>query len=68
MYVLYSYDGNSILVRPMKNRENKEFLRVYTELMHYLTIRGLKPTIHRLDNEASKEYKNTMAKNDIKYQ
>ena len=52
----------------MKNRENKEFLRVYKELMHYLTIRGLKPTIHRLDNEASKEYKDTITKNGVKYQ
>ena len=42
----------------MKSREEKGFLRVHDEVIEYLGKWGLKPSIQRLDNEASKEYKN----------
>ena len=45
LFVLYSYDPNSILIRPMKSRDEKEFLRVHDEVIEYLEVRGLKPSI-----------------------
>ena len=36
IFVLYNYDPNAILVRPMKNRIDKEFLRVHDEVVEYL--------------------------------
>lgn len=68
LFILYSYDPNSILVRPMKSREEKEFLRVHEEVIEYLEKRGLKPSIQRLDNEASKEYKQQIEIYNMKYQ
>ena len=56
IFVLYSYNPNSILVRAMKNRTDAEFLRVHDDVIEYLQARGLKPKIQRLDNEASKAY------------
>ena len=52
----------------MKNRSDAEFLRVYNEIMEDLKLKGLKPTYHRLDNEASKAYKAAITQHDITYQ
>jgi hypothetical protein len=53
MLVLYHYDTNAILVKPLKSRQGNEILRGYTHLYNHLTRRGFKPTTHWLDNEAS---------------
>lgn len=68
IFVLYSYDPNSILVRPMKNKTDTEFLRVHSEVIDYLQSRGFKPTIQRLDNEASKAYTDNITKHNMKFQ
>jgi hypothetical protein len=53
MLILYDYDSNSILSTPMKNRGDKEMVRAFDLLIQYLILRGLKPLLQRLDNEAS---------------
>ena len=68
IFVLYSYDPNSILFRAMKNRTDAEFLRVHDDVIEYLQARGLKPKIQRLDNEASKAYTENIEKHNMKYQ
>ena len=68
LFVLYSYDPNSILIRPMKSRDEKEFLRVHDEVIEYLEVRGLKPSIQRLDNEASKAYKHQIKNHNMQYE
>ena len=68
IFVLYNWDTNSIIARAMKNRTDEEFLRVHDEIIDELTIKGVKPTTQRLDNEASKAYTNNITKHGIKYQ
>ena len=47
IFVLYSYNSNAILIRPMKNRTEQEYIKVYQELINYLKQRGLKNTTTR---------------------
>ena len=43
LFILYDYDSNCILVRPMKNRTDKYFTRFFQDLYVHLTTRVLKP-------------------------
>ena len=53
MLVVYNYDSNVILAEPMKNRTAKSIVAAYQTIHQLLVKRGLKPSIQRLDNEAS---------------
>ena len=64
IFVLYNFDSNSILIRPMKNRGKEEFTRVHDDLIEYLKLRGLQPTIQRLDINVHKNIK-TISQNII---
>ena len=50
IFLLYEYNSNSILIRPMKARSDSEFVRVFRDLHENLLTRGLKGTYMRLDN------------------
>lgn len=50
--VLYDYDSNAILAEPMKSRNDKEMVRAYSSMLKHLELRGLKPKLQKLDNEA----------------
>ena len=52
--VCYVYDSNGILIRPMKNRSKAEHIRVYNDIFQNLEKRGLRPNVHRMDNECPK--------------
>ena len=69
-YILILWDSNSnaILAEPMKNRTDREHIRVYTVLYEYLVQRGCKPQLQKLDNEASKALKDKIKANDCKIQ
>ena len=41
----------------MKNRSVAEHIRVYNEIFGYLEKRGLRPAVHKMDNECPKELK-----------
>ena len=60
--LLYHYDSNAILVKPLKNRSDKETLKAYDELYTKLTNSGLAPKLHVLDNEASTALKRQINK------
>ena len=49
--VLYDYDSNAILTKPLKNNMTSELVRAPTRLTQYLLDRGLKLTALRIDNE-----------------
>jgi hypothetical protein len=66
--ILYDYDINSVLSAPMKNRGDKEIVRAFDFLIQSLIIRGLKPHLQRLDNEASLALRNYLTKQDISCQ
>ena len=50
--VVYDYDSNSILAEPMKSRSGPEMRRAYQTIFEYLSKRGFRPKLQRLDNEA----------------
>jgi hypothetical protein len=68
MLILYDYDSNSILSAPMKNRGDKEMVRAFDLLIQSLILRGLKPLLQRLDNEASLALRDYLTKQGITYQ
>ena len=55
--VCYIYDTNGIIVRHMKNRSVAEHIRVYQEIFGYLEKQGLRPDVHKMDNECPQELK-----------
>jgi hypothetical protein len=66
--ILYDYDNNIVLPAPMKNRGDKEMVRAFDFLIQSLIIRGLKPHLQHLDNEASLALINYLTKQGINYQ
>jgi hypothetical protein len=66
--ILYDYDSNAILTRPIKDRTAPELLKAFQFMKQELVARGLKPKIMKLDNEASKLLKNYLYQQDITFQ
>jgi hypothetical protein len=66
--ILYDYDSNIVLSAPMKNRGDKDTERAFDSLIQSLIIRGLKPNLQRLDNEASLALRKYLTKQGIDYQ
>ena len=66
--VVYEYDSNAILVRPSCNRTATEIKSAFQNVVHYLTIRGLRPRLHTLDNEASTILRDYLRAEDVEYQ
>ena len=65
LFIIYDYESNCILVRPMNNRKDKEFTRVFQDLHGHLTTRGLKPNYMVLDNEALPSFQALLKDNFI---
>ena len=66
--VVYEYDSNAILVRPLRNRTAPEIKRIFQDVVHYLTIWGLRPRLHTLDNEASTILREYLRSEEVEYQ
>ena len=66
--VIYVYDSNAILLRPLKNRSDNETLRAYTEVYEFLKTRNCHPKLHVLDNEASKALKRLITTQNAVFQ
>jgi hypothetical protein len=63
--VRYIYDCNYIKVIPMKSRSASEWVKAYDSINQELTVKGFKPKLQTLDNEASTALKNFFTANDI---
>ena len=66
--VVYEYDSNAILVRPLRNRTASEITCVFQSVIQYLHARGLHPRLHTLDNEASPILRDYLCSEDVEYQ
>jgi hypothetical protein len=64
----YIYDCNYIKVVPMKSRSASEWVKAYDSIHQELTVKGFKPKLQTLDNEASTALKNFFTANNIAYQ
>jgi hypothetical protein len=62
------YDCNFVKVIPMKSRSASEWVKSYDSVHQELTVKGFKPKLQTLDNEASAALKNFFTANDIAYQ
>ena len=68
IFILYSYDANSINARPIKSRESIKVVDTCIESFNLSKSNGHEPKIHILDNECSFLMKETFKKHDVKYQ
>jgi hypothetical protein len=66
--VCYVYDCNYVKVIPMKSRSASEWVKAYDHIHQELTVKGFKPKLQTLDNEASAALKNFFTTNDMEYQ
>jgi hypothetical protein len=64
----YIYDCNYIKVIPMKSRSASEWVKAYDSIHQKLTVKGFKPKLHTLDNEALNALKNHFTVKNIAYQ
>ena len=53
--VFYIYDANAIKLDPIKNQSKEELLQAYKIMYAWLTSKGFKPLLHKLENETSKD-------------
>jgi hypothetical protein len=56
--VCYIYDCNYVKVIPMKSRSASEWVKAYDTIHQELTVKGFKPKLQTLGNEASAALKN----------
>ena len=66
--VAYHYDSNTIHVKPLKTQTVIELKTSYHKLCILLTNRGLKPSLHILDNECINMLKTFMREVNEKFQ
>jgi hypothetical protein len=66
--VCYVYDCNYVKVIPMKSRSASEWVKAYDTVHQDLTVKGFKPKLQTLDNEAFAALKNFFTVNDVAYQ
>jgi hypothetical protein len=66
--VLYDYDSNAILEKPIKDRTAPGLLKAFQFMEQELVVKGLKPKLMKLDNEASKLLKDYIYQQDIAFQ
>jgi hypothetical protein len=66
--VCYVYDCNYVKGIPMKSRSASECVKAYDTIHQELTVKGFKPKLQNLDNEASAALKNFSTANDVEYQ
>jgi hypothetical protein len=66
--ILYDYDSNAILAKPIKDHTAPELLKAFQVMEQELVARGLTPKLMKLDNEASKFLKDYLHQQDITFQ
>jgi hypothetical protein len=66
--VLYDYDSNAILSKPVKTRQASELTQAWTALHSRLQSNGYAPDIHILGNECLDELKKAFKKHAVGFQ
>ena len=68
LLVAYHYDSNTIHAEPLKSQTGIELKTSYHKLCNLLTNRGLKPSLHIMDNECTNMLKTFMGEVTGKFQ
>jgi hypothetical protein len=66
--ILYDFDSNAILSKPIKTRQASELTTAWTALHTRLQSNGYAPSLHILDNECSDELKKAFRKYNVDFQ
>jgi hypothetical protein len=66
--ILYDYDTNAILSKPLKSRQASELTTAWTKLHEKLQANGFAPNLHILDNKCSEELKKAFRKYNVDFQ
>jgi hypothetical protein len=66
--VFYIYNVNVICSILIKNCSKEELLCAYHKIYAWLTLRGFKPLLHKLDNKTSKDVKTFVATKQTRIQ
>jgi hypothetical protein len=66
--ILYDYDSNAILSKPMKTRQGSEIAKTWTSLFSQLQLNGYAPELHIVDNECSDALKTAFRKYNVDFQ
>jgi hypothetical protein len=66
--VLYDYDSNAILSKPLKNRQASELTNAWTKLYEKFQSNGYAPELHILDNKCSEDLKKAFKKYQVEFQ
>jgi hypothetical protein len=66
--VCYVYDCNYVKFIRIKSRSTSEWVKAYDHIHRELTVKGFKPKLQTLDNEASAALKHFFTANDVEYQ
>jgi hypothetical protein len=66
--VIYDYDRNAVLAKPIKDRTAPELLKAFQFMEQELVAKCLEPKLMKLDNEASKLLKYYLYQQDISFQ
>jgi hypothetical protein len=61
LFVVYVYDINTIIVRPMPSRLDASFISAFSDVFAILHARDYQPTLTVMDNKCSKAVKNIYA-------
>jgi hypothetical protein len=61
-FLLYHYETNAILVKPIVNVDDRSIFATYKEMFESLEAKGYKPKMNVMDNQATKYIKKFLTK------
>ncbi len=67
-FVLYHYESNAILATPIAGLDDVSIFNAYRKYFEELTVKGFKPKLNVMDNQATKQIKKNLTENDCKLQ
>jgi len=67
-FVLYHYESNAILAKPIAGMDDVSIFNAYKFYFEHLTKKGYKPKLNVMDNQATTHIKKFLTKNDCKLQ
>ncbi len=66
--VMYHYETNAILVKPIANLDDRSIFEAYKELFETLEAKGYKSKMNLMDNQATKFIKQFLTTKDCNLQ
>jgi hypothetical protein len=68
LMICYSYDANYIRPIAMKSKSGAEWVRAFGVVLDEMTVKGFKPKLQTMDNEASAALKKYLTEKGMNYQ